>query len=246
MGHESPVNAALARARISNRGAGFHASARTGHAIVSTTSTPARSFAACPSRAVPAVISGCGSGYLPKSPSQRRPYSGLARTKALRTRLFQRSQGPQRESHLARSSVEAHRVQQRSMNPLQTGKSSPSARFDLTRRMPQLARTRPHVTRAVKKSLQDTDSFSGRWNSTAAARRANSPPVSQAPRPPHAWPAARLSRAIADPVRAIGQVRPASEQRRGGIASGASTRQVEPPPDERRRPRAIPVGVPTS
>ena len=138
--------------------------------------------------------------------------------------------GPQRESHLSRSSVEAHRVRQRSMNPLQTGKSRPSARFDQTRRMPRLARTRPHVTRAVKKSLQDTDSFSGGWNSRGAARRAISPPVSQAPRPPHAWPAERLSRAmLADPVRSIGQVRPASEHRRGGIAGGASKRQVEPP-----------------
>lgn len=155
--------------------------------------------------------------------------------------------GPQRESHLSRSSVEAHRVRQRSMNPLQTGKSRPSARFDQTRRMPRLARTRPHVTRAVKKSLQDTDSFSGGWNSRGAARRAISPPVSQAPRPPHAWPAERLSRAMLAirfvPLAKYG--RPVSIDAEASQAVRQSARS-NPPPDEPRRPRAIPVGVPTS
>lgn len=91
MGHESPVNAGPPSGVDLQPRSRVPRSART-----DTPSSPPRapSPGASPAghpRPSRRSSPGYGSGYLPKSPSQKRPYSGLARTKALQTRLFRRA-----------------------------------------------------------------------------------------------------------------------------------------------------------
>jgi hypothetical protein len=58
-----------------------------------------------------------------------------------------------------------------SQNSLQTSRLWPSTRCDLTRRMPQPTRTRPHLAQEVEKSVQHAGSSSRRPEWRAATRR---------------------------------------------------------------------------
>lgn len=159
MGHESPVNAALARRASPIAEPGSTPLCTHGHTIVSTTGAFARSFAACrPILDSPAVISGVRLWLPTQVPVPEAPVLRVSSDESPANTSVPARSGPQRESHLARSSDEAHRARQRSMNPLQTGRSRPSARFHLTRRMPRLTRTRPHVNPEIEKSIQHAGS----------------------------------------------------------------------------------------